>query len=132
MIELEEHYQELILKGFDSLNAFEPGIIDLLMLIPGNCVQVMPVPTDHLIFSPPYAQALAKKGKVDQFTADTLGQAITDYTASAGNIGQMNDFYYNHRMEKVYQRCFECLSSGGTMSVIIKDRMRIKDRKNRF
>ena len=123
MIELEESFQNIIQKGIDKIDIVEPGLGTLMLLIPGNCIKVLPVPADHIIFSPPYASALKKKS-IDKFTAETLGEKLLDYTKSPENIGNLGDFFYNHKMEDVYKKCYECLPDGGSMTVIIKDRIK--------
>jgi DNA modification methylase len=124
LIELEVTFQDLILKGIEKLETYAPGIGTQIMLIPGNCNAVMPIPdfADCCITSPPYAQALMSAG-TDKFTRETLGTEISTYTQSPDNIGKLNNFYYNHKMEEVYRKLYATIKPGGSICIIIKDRI---------
>lgn len=123
-IEIEEYFQGSIELNIKSLEAIYPGISDSITLIPGDCSKVLPVPefADHFMFSPPWAQVLRKKS-VDQFSKDSGYGDATYYTQSPDNIGNLADFLYHQKMEKVYKKILESLRPGGTMTIIIKDRM---------
>ena len=76
-----------------------------------------------MIFSPPYANLLRKKGEMDKTSVD-LGYADAPlYTEHPDNIGNLNDFIYAQRMERVYKKFYDSIIPGGTMTIIIKDRM---------
>jgi len=121
-IEIEEGYQRMIEWGIQDLERIAPGISNYITLIPGDCAKVLPLPTDHIIFSPPYAQIMRKK-TMDKFTLETLGTGILEYSKSPENVGNLNEFLYHQKMEIIYKKCYESLPPGGTLTIIIKDHM---------
>ena len=123
-MEIEEHFQKIIEQNIKSLRVTIPDIDEITNLIPGDCYKILPVPNiaNHLIFSPPYSNLLKKKS-VDKYATDWgYGSALL-YTADPENIGNLSDFLYHQKMEQVYKKCFHSLTPGGTMTIIIKDRM---------
>ncbi|MCK9597457.1 MAG: hypothetical protein M0R06_00375 [Sphaerochaeta sp.] len=123
-IELEEIFQKTIELNIQALGKDIPDIDDKAMLIPGDVMQVLPLYgiADHAMFSPPWANVLRKKA-VDQFTIDAGYGAATNYTESPENIGNLSDFLYHQVMERFYKKMFETIKPGGTMTIIIKDRI---------
>lgn len=89
-----------------------------LLLLQGDCRQFLPLPVKSIIFSPPYAGALGSGAGIA-----TENAMIEDYIDDPRNLSKLNDFIYNQEMEKVYRKCLESLPSGGTLSLIIKDRI---------
>lgn len=93
-----------------------------IFVINGDCLKILPLPADHIIFSPPYAGIMKKKKfTAGDISADMIGEELLDYSATRGNVGQLNRFMYNQTMEKIYKKCFDSIRPGGTMTVIIKD-----------
>jgi DNA modification methylase len=123
-IEIEEHFQKMIESNIKSLGVTIPDIEEVTSLIPGDCAKVLPVPNiaHHFIFSPPYANVLRKKA-VDQFAIDGGYGSATLYSSSPDNIANLSDFLYHQKMEQVYKKIFASVIPGGTMTIIIKDRM---------
>lgn len=123
-IEIEEEFQSIIEWSILALKTKRPELEDLMTLIPGDCTKILPIPefASHFIFSPPWAQVLRKK-KVDQFAIDQGYGAATSYTQSPNNIGNLSDFLYHQKMEQVYSKILQSLVPGGTLTIIIKDRM---------
>jgi len=123
-IEIEEAFQDILEWSILALKTNYPGLEDLVNIIPGDCAKVLPVPefANHFMFSPPWAQVLRKK-KVDQFAIDQGYGAATSYTQTPDNIGNLSDFLYHQKMEQVYKKILQSLVPGGTLTVIIKDRM---------
>ena len=117
LLELEPHYIKLI-NDIRVYNRFE------CIVIQGDNRQILPVPCDHIITSPPYSSDLAKaeKGK-GALTAEE--QTKTDrYTGSSLNIGHMNPFYYTQIMTKLYKQMVDGLRPGGTITITHRDRLR--------
>jgi len=130
MIELEEHYQGIIEQNINGISRTVPKADEMAMLIPGDCSKILPLPPglfNHFIFSPPYGSLLKKKGDADgkmDKTSTNLGYgSATLYTKHPDNIGNLNDFIYFQKMEKIYKKFYNSLLVGGTMTIIIKDRM---------
>lgn len=123
-IEIEEHFQQVIESNIKSMSKFIPEMDDLTNLIPGDCYKILPIPgiANHAIFSPPYANILKKKS-VDDFGKDMGYGSATLYTADPDNVGNLSDFIYHQKMEKVYNKLFDSITPGGTITIIIKDRM---------
>ncbi|KKM75582.1 hypothetical protein LCGC14_1388870, partial [marine sediment metagenome] len=51
------------------------------------------------------------------------GQATEYSEDEQNNFTNMNDFIYHQKIELFYKKCFQSIKPGGTMSVIIKDKM---------
>ena len=130
LIEIEEGYHQLQRKALEMMKSYNPGVDGLVTLIRGDCRQIMPLPCDHIIFSPPYAGILAMSSKpVKESTRDLAGpykDTIQEYSAEPQNIGKLSKFFYNQAMEKVYQLCYESVRPGGTLTVILQDFMGIE------
>ena len=127
MIELEEYFQGTIELNIKGISRLVPDVEEMTTLIPGDCNRILPI-TDfckHMIFSPPYSNLLKKTDAVrkDKTSVD-LGYAdAAFYTADPDNVGNLNDFFYFQKMERIYKKCFDSLTPNGTMTIIIKDRM---------
>jgi len=108
-------------------------------LLHGDCREYLPLPCDHIIYSPPYSNIMTAKPKAESSIA-LAGSTYTDdfkdgsvweqYHEDDRNFGRLNTFQYNRQITKVYQQCFDSISPGGTLSVILKDR--IVDNKRVF
>jgi len=98
---------------------------DLAMLIPGDANHILPLDgfCDHMIFSPPYPMGLKKKGTMDKTSVDLGYQNAAEYSDDPANFTNLSSFLYHQRIELFYKKCFKTLPSGGTMSIIIKDKM---------
>ena len=122
-IEIEEPFFQLQLAAIPMLEDFHPGAGELITCIHGDCRKFLPMPVDHIIFSPPYATAL-RRGTTSKTEAAKAVEGTLDivaYSQTAGNVGALNSFLYNMTMEKVYQLCYSSLQTGGTLTFIIKD-----------
>lgn len=102
---------------------------DKAIIIQGDCLTVLPIRVDHIIFSPPYSGAMLGhqgSGKTQNSSIFFKDERVNkSYTTYASDLTMMNDFMYNQTMPKIYQKCFESLPSGGTLTNIIKDRMQM-------
>ena len=130
LMELEEHFQKTIEQNIKGISRTVPNVDEMAMLIPGDCNRILPLPPGlfkHMIFSPPYSSLLKKKGdadgKMDKTSTDLGYGSATLYTKHPDNIGNLNDFIYFQKMEKVYKKFYDSLPIDGTMTIIIKDRM---------
>ena len=119
-LEIGSEYYQMILKGVEKMEEIAPGISSYITAINSDCLKVLPLPVDHIIFSPPYAQIMRMKNP-SGMQKDIYGDSGALYQESAGNVGRLNRFLYNQAMEKVYKKCYDSLPVGGTLSVIIKD-----------
>jgi SAM-dependent methyltransferase len=93
------------------------------LVLRGDCRKLLPIPADHVLFSPPYGEALQGGGGIVSREAE-VQQSINDYRDDPANLGNMKDFIYNQEMRKIYRLCFESLRPGGTLSIIIKDHIK--------
>lgn len=137
-LEIEHEYIKIIQQGADSLEAIAPGIGEMITIIEGDALKLLPLPiADHIVFSPPYANIMKKTGKLDKLSSETLGEGMLKYSKSSNNIGNLNEFMYSQVMERIYKKTLESLPPGGTISIIIKDhiekgeRMYLGERANR-
>jgi hypothetical protein len=132
-IELEEIYQRILYESLEMLSNNYPGTEKMITILQGDCRNFMPIPVNHIIFSPPYAQILTtRKGPSADSTKGLAGSRVgaedgswsPDYTKDHRNIGRLNTFLYNQAMERVYSLCYESVLPGGTLTTIIQDFMR--------
>lgn len=120
-IEIEDTYIDILEQAAKSLEDIAPGIREMITIIPGDCNKVLPLPVaDHVIFSPPYSNILKKK-VLDKLSAEMVGEGLLKYSQHMDNIGNLNEFLYHQKMERIYKKVFESLPPGGTLSIIIKD-----------
>ncbi len=145
LLELEEMFVELLHKAADELYKDAAAAYELpgsypegpdprmgnIIIIPGDCRQLLPLPCDHVIFSPPYANVSAVG---NPFTGrSTYGkeqdkfkegfEAYSGKESSKLNLGLLNPFLFGQTMTKIYKLLAESLRPGGTMTVIIRDMM---------
>jgi len=112
-VELNPVYHEWIIK-----NAAKLGITSHIS-IQGDCRTLLPIPCQSIIFSPPYSVTM--KGGGGMHNREKSGEQYSQYQSLKGNLGDLQPFYYNVEMQKIYKLCYESLTSGGTLSLIIKD-----------
>lgn len=131
-IEIETAYQQLLQRihsewmDTPELNDFLADIRNLQ----GDCRLVLPVPCDHVIFSPPYSIALGKSTGLTkrEGAADKHFKKWGQYSNNAQNLGQLNPFLFARAMDKVYSGLAQSVPPGGSMTVITKDIMRNQKR----
>lgn len=120
-IDIEEGYYKIQQEVLERLKQhFELGNV---ILLHGNSKVMLPIPCNHIIFSPPYAGAFSTNTS-SKFTSDKYGttdKEWQDYARTQGNVGLLNTFLYNQHMDRVYKLCYQSLPTGGTMSVVTKD-----------
>jgi len=107
-----------------------PGISGHVSIVNAPLQNVLPIAnlTDHIIFSPQYADIMKTKGK-DKLTRETMGDIAGEYTYSHPlNLGGMNEWLWAQEMRKIYLKCYYTLKPGGTMTLIVKDHYK-KDQK---
>jgi hypothetical protein len=124
-IEISEEFFKLIEIGKASIEQIAPGCN--IILINAPCQTVLPIPTDHIIFSPPYAQIMKSKG-TDKLTMEKTGYSMNEYTQNPLNVGQVNEFVYHHMMQGIYKLCYQSLPVGGTLTILTKDHMKDRQR----
>jgi hypothetical protein len=107
-----------------------PGVKDTdILIINSACQDVLPLPCDHIIFSPPYSVIMKKASKTGEFTkGDITGdfygvsaEEFAEYSNNPGNVGGLNKFMYTQLMGEIYGLCAKSIRPGGTLTVIIKD-----------
>ena len=122
-IEIEELYLQLQKQ---ALELMMPGLDNpYVLLLHGDCRKFLPLNANHIVFSPPYAAILKsnplKAASTRSLAGSTYEDSIQHYSTSADNVGNLSRFLYNQAMEDVYQKCYQSLPSGGTLTVILKD-----------
>jgi DNA modification methylase len=128
VLELSEKYYGWILKSKEIIESKFPATLGLITVINGACQDVLPLPTNHIIFSPPYANIMKKKfgdgQKRDLVLEDLYGTKMEDfieYADSPKNVGSLNRFFYNQAMQDIYKLCYDSIEPGGTLTIVIKD-----------
>lgn len=134
LIEIEQHFSKLQSEMLADWLAHEP-ISSLqalvteesippgdLLIINGDNQRVTYPPTDHMIFSPPYANDLAKLAG-GALNVETQKSADL-YTHSRENLGRKNEFFYRQAMGKVYDKVANAVRAGGTVTITHRDRSR--------
>lgn len=122
-IEIEKEYHKMQQRVLAHLRSKYPDMSNCV-LIQGNCKLVLPIPCNHIIFSPPYAAALKPPKTVSKFQTDKYHVSEEEYQIYAkttGNVGLVNTFLYNQTMGNVYKLCYQSLIPGGTMTTVTKD-----------
>jgi len=122
-IEIEEFYHNIEQEVWANFQK-HPDISGNAILLHGNCKLMLPIPCDHVVFSPPYSTAFKPAKKVSGFVKDKYrvedGEYQT-YAKTTGNVGLYNTFLYSRDMEKVYNLLYKSVRSGGTMTTVTKD-----------
>lgn len=119
-IEISEKFHKLQQMAVDNIERIAPGAGSQIVLINAPCQSVLPIPADHIIFSPPYAQIMKSKG-TDKLTMEKTDYNMAEYSQDPLNVGQVSEFYYRHMMEGIYKKCWQSLPAGGTLTIIIKN-----------
>jgi len=130
LIDISPRYTELQRQALERLEEYAPGASSHVSIINSPLQTVLPIPNwaDHIVFSPPYASIMKSKG-TDKLTLEKTDYKMAEYTfTSPLNIGLMNDFMWAQNMEKVYQKCYDSLKLGGSMTIIVKDHMEKRKR----
>ena len=93
-----------------------------IMILHGDNRQLLPIPCDHMIFSPPYANDMAKTtgGALNE----QVQKSVDLYTDSSLNLGRLNEFLYVQAMGKVYDGVAASVRKGGTVTITHRDRSR--------
>ncbi len=127
-VEISEKFHKMQLASVAMMEKIAPGISGLVTIINMPCQTFLPVPNlaNHIIFSPQYAGIMKTKG-TDSWNVDT-GYDFAEYSKSPLNLGTMSEFIWAEEMERVYKKCYETLTSPGSMTLIVKDHMRQGDR----
>jgi len=93
-----------------------------IITLGGDCRKFLPLPVDHIVFSPPYADILKVTRLTDSNIADDIiGAKIMDYSEGEGNIGMLPEFYYIHQLEGILALCAKSIPKEGTVTLITKD-----------
>jgi DNA modification methylase len=129
LIEIEEGYHKLEIEAKNNLAIQMPGAEELVILLHGDCRLLLPIPCNHIITSPPYASAMnirkvrkKRKDAPDDWLVEQDRQML-EYSKSFRNISKLNTFLYNMEAEKIYRLCYQSLAPGGTLTIVIKDRI---------
>lgn len=128
LLDIEVGYNQLQQEVLSGLRASNPNMAPV-MLLHGDNRFLLPIPCNHIITSPPYAGAMdARKVRTKREDApdDWLVQQderMSAYSKSPRNVGRLNTFLYNQAMERIYKLCYQSLYPGGTLTIVIKDRI---------
>lgn len=105
------------------------------IILPGDCRKVLPVPCDHAIFSPPYANITVRGNpftgrqtydarKQDADAEDKFKEGLDVYSGKKSdslNMGLLNPFFFGQHMKRVYRKLADSIRKGGTVTVIVRD-----------
>jgi len=120
LIELEEPYLATLKRSWVKMG--EAGATGQVQFLQGDCRQVLPVPADCVITSPPYSNLSVTQ------PLDHVGDILA-YIKHPLNLGRLNDFYFIQAMERVYQGLAQSLPADGPMVIITRDKMEGDTRK---
>jgi len=126
-IEIEKVYHDIMIQAKEVI---APAADRSITILHGDCRDFLPIPVNHIIFSPPYAAILKTKTTVDE-KWKTMHRSHVRQSAYSGdmrNVGNLNKFLYNQAMEKIYGLCYQSILPGGTLTVIIKDYIQNSER----
>ena len=122
-VEISDKFHNIQKVALEYLEKIAPGSADHISLVNMPCQVYLPIPNlaNHIIFSPQYAGIMKTKG-TDSWNVDT-GYDFAEYSKSPLNLGTMSEFLWMKEMEKVYKKCYNTLTTPGSMTLIIKDHM---------
>jgi len=132
-VEIEDGYHKMQHEVLELMRDDCPDIGSRVTLLHGNCKHFLPIPCNHIIFSPPYAGALKPSKSMAKIVAEKYyldEEDYHEYAKTAGNVGLLNTFLYNQEMEKIYKLCYQSIKPNGTLSIVIKDIIRNGARVN--
>jgi len=123
-VEISGKFSSIQTAALNRLEEIAPGISGMIMCINLPCQVYLPIPNvaNHIIFSPQYAGIMKKKSVTDQWNID-IGYDFVEYSKNPLNLGTMSEFLWAQEMEKVYKKCFDSLTTPGSMTLIVKDHM---------
>ena len=127
-IELEEGYQKLLFEGRQRIEELYPDARDIITILCGDCRDFLPIPVNHILFSPPYSSCMnirkvrKQKEGADDYLVEQDRQMM-EYSKHPRNLSKLNTFLYNQTMERIYKLCWQSILPGGTLTIIIKDRI---------
>ena len=126
-VEISEKFHNLQLRAVEQMESIAPGVSEHITCINLPCQTFLPIPNfaNHIIFSPQYAGIL-KKGEnyreTDRLTREKQGSYdFSEYSKSSLNLGTMSEFLWKQEMGKVYKKCYDTLTTPGSMTLITKD-----------
>lgn len=126
-IEISAKFSALQEQAAKFIDDIAPGSESLITLINAPCQHVLPLPCDHIIFSPPYANIMASRGK-DKLTQEKTDYDMEEYMEDKqNNVGAVNEWMYHQLMEGIYRGCYESIRPDGTLTIIIKNHMKDGD-----
>ena len=131
-IEISKKFYQIQLAALEHLERIAPGISDSISLINMPCQRYLPIPNlaNHIIFSPQYAHILKAKAETSSnWTKETMKYDWDEYSKDPLNLGTMSEFLWAYEMEAVYTKCYQTLTTPGSMTLIVKDHM---DKGNRI
>lgn len=125
--EIEPYFYGLILEGFELFTQRDPTFPQCCTVLHGDCRKFLPLPVNHIIFSPPYSNVLTFEAKAESTKALSGGarraEEMLNYHAAQTNVGNYNRFIYQMEMEKIYKLCYNSILPGGTLTVMLMDVM---------
>jgi predicted RNA methylase len=101
-----------------------------ITVLEGDCLDFLPLPVDHVCFSPPFSDYLYKRS-IDSFHTDSLSttqEALQGFSAGNGNIGTLPEFFHVQAIEKIFKCLYQSLPPTGTMTIITRDHMEAQRR----
>lgn len=131
-IDLNPMYIDWMRRSAQQMR-LEPGSYAVLE---GDCRELLPLPCDAILFSPPYANVLHAGGGI--LDREAIGQQLKEYSGTAKvlynpdeyvgqnskNLGVLPEFRFNIAMKQIYQKCLDSVRPGGFLALLIKDAMR--------
>ena len=125
MIEINSMLIDIIEKSARKMGITYGTSPGQYLIYNGACQDFLPFENqvDSIIFSPPYARAMQNKGGLVDRDARKKANQVLYTQGGKQNLGNLENFYYNRLMRDIYDKCFKTLKPGGTLALIIKDRM---------
>jgi predicted RNA methylase len=121
LMELERPYVEIQRETIELWKERDILTGNVLSL-QGDNRKLLPHPTDHMIFSPPYANDMMKKG--GGALNEEIQKQVDQYTDSKENFGRLNEFFYKQFMDQLYDKVAASVRQDGTVTITHRDRSR--------
>ena len=125
LVEIEPKYHDMeqqVLLWFAVQH--DHTVMDRVTLINADSKLILPIPCNHIITSPPYADAFKPSKELSKFVKDKYRaeeEWYGTYAHTQGNVGLVNTFLYNQLMEKLYHLYYQSVLPGGTCTIVTKD-----------
>jgi len=122
MVDVEPHYCELMIEAMHSWD--QAMHIEPIEILCGDCRQLLPISCKAIITSPPFSTVITRgKSALASHKED-----LDAFVSSPLNLANLNPFYYEQVMGKIFKLMADSLPTNGPVGLISRDFMRADSR----